>query len=232
MVSKSCHLAGYVGAAMALQLYSQKQNNQPLNLTTPYFNNRNQLLSQTLSALKLIKERPSIVILGYKGNAGRGATQLFNECNIPSTYWGRKETSEPSTVKNLNQFSMVINCIASQNTRTPFMTLNDLYRDNKLSILADITCDVSNATHRFPFYSNTTTFRAPCLRIGDKLNPVDVIAIDHLPNWLPLEASHALSTQMYCHLKTLMDAEHKKLPKPWNHAKNKFLETINKEYQP
>ena len=103
----------------------------------------------------------------------------------------------------------------------------DLYKEKKLSVLVDVTCDMGGPSHRFPFYQDSTTFSNTCLQVGPEKYPVHVIGIDHLTNWLPLEASHAVADPLFPLLKDLLDAEGNRLPPPWAATKNRFLEKIH-----
>jgi saccharopine dehydrogenase (NAD+, L-lysine-forming) len=226
-VAPAGYLSGYVGAAMGIQLYVQKKLQQPLLLSAPYFIDKKQLLSHTVKLLTKVKKPPSALVIGCKGSSGRGAAELLKELNISPTLWGREETGSPTTLSKLNQFEIVLNCIYSNQAGIPFLTKKDLYREKKLSILVDVTCDMGGISHRFPFYQDTTTFSDPCLKAGPEESPVHVVGIDHLTNWLPLEASHTVAEPLFPLLKDLLGTDEEKLPAPWQATKNKFSEHIN-----
>ena len=217
------YLAGYVGAAMAIQFYIQKQLKQPLNVAVPYFSDQQQLISYTLNLLDKVNISLSLVILGYQGNAGAGAVEFCRTVNITPSCWNRTETSRSSVLSTLNQFEIIVNCIKSDKSGAPFLLESDLYSNNRLSILADVTCDVGLPTHRFPFYSTITTFENPCLTVGPQAAPLDVIAIDNVSAWLPVETSQRISEPLFLQLKALLDDEHV-LPYTWQKTKDIFLE--------
>ncbi len=220
------YLSGYIGAAMGIQLYAQKKLSQPLKLSKPYFSDKRQLLDHTMGVVSKVKKTPSVVVIGYKGNSGRGAVDFLKELTIAPTLWGREETSCPGTLATISQFEVIVHCIHSDNPGAPFLVESDLYKEKKLSILVDVTCDIGGISHRFPFYSKTTTFSNPCLKVGPAKDPVHVIGIDRLTNWLPLEANYALAAPLFPFLENLLDAEDRGLPPLWEITKNKFLEHI------
>jgi saccharopine dehydrogenase (NAD+, L-lysine-forming) len=65
----------------------------------------------------------------------------------------------------------------------------------RLSVVADVTCDVTSDRHLLPVYDRLTDWERPVLSVaGDP--PLDVVAIDNLPSLLPVEASTAFSEQL------------------------------------
>ena len=197
VMSGTSYFSGYIGAAVAIELYVNKVLNKSLHLNQLYYINQHELLNATKASLAHLSKTPNTVILGYKGNAGRGARQLLSDCGLNPLLWGREETGDPNLLVSLKRYEIILNCIYSEIGGEAFMLEDGLYQDKKLSILTDITCDVSSPAHRFPFYTKTTTLINPCLRVGPASAPVDVIAIDHLPTRLPMEASQALSNQLF-----------------------------------
>ncbi|MEI7601612.1 MAG: hypothetical protein WCJ41_20135 [Aestuariivirga sp.] len=222
-VAKIGWLSGYVGAAMAVQFYLQKHLGRPLKVGVPYFSDVHQLITHTIDLAQQAQKAPSLVIIGGRGNAGSGAAEFCQEVNMRASLWGRAETSSPDVAATLNQFEVLVNCIQAEEPGPPFLTEGDLYADKKLSILADVTCDVGSPAHRFPFYSRITTFDEPSLAVGPDHAAVDVIAIDHLTTWLPLEASRLIAEPLFVELRELLDAQDNVLPAPWLKTKDKFL---------
>ncbi len=226
VMGKNGQLSGYIGVAMALQFYVQKHSGLALKLTLPYFSEQGQLVAHTKQLLHETKIKPSIVILGYQGNTGSGAVKFCKSMDILPTLWGRAETNSSDLLSTLNQFEIIVNCIRSEQAGEPFLLEKDLYANKRLSILVDVTCDVDGPMHRFPFYSQITTFDHPCFTLGPKCAPVDVIAIDHLPNWLPIDASHLLGDSIFVHLQHLLNTTNDVLPTIWENTHIKFLEEI------
>ncbi|MDF1757563.1 MAG: hypothetical protein P1U74_04625 [Legionellaceae bacterium] len=226
IVSEISELTGYIGAAIAIQTYVQKKLQKTM-IVKPYYEDKEQMLQYTLNMLKNLEINPSIIILGHKGNTGRGAKKFFEDINMFINCWGREETSCVSKLSTLNQFEIIINCTKSSNKEKPFLVEKDLYADKKISILMDVTCDAGGETNKFPFYHRTTTFDEPFLRIGPNDKPVDIIAIDHLTNCLPLEASHALANPFFTYLKELLNSNQTDLPNAWLKTKNEFYRHIN-----
>ncbi len=70
-----------------------------------------------------------------------------------------------------------------------FVTAEDIAAaDRRLSVIADVSCDPESEYNPIPIYSQCTKFDSPTLSIIGGENPLDVVAIDHLPSMLPLEA--------------------------------------------
>ena len=100
-----------------------------------------------------------------------------------------------------------------------------MLQDNKkLSVIGDISCDPSSSFNPLPLYKDITTFDKPTHQILKGKNPVDLIAIDHLPSFLPRESSNDFSEQLFPFLLQLNDPE--KTNSVWSRAKETFLEHI------
>jgi saccharopine dehydrogenase (NAD+, L-lysine-forming) len=114
---------------------------------------------------------------------------------------------------------------------TPFVTDEDLERERRLQVLADVTCDVTSATNMLPVNQAITTWDEPVRRLhagdpagrsaeGAGSGPLDVIAIDNLPSLLPREASEAFSADLTPHLQALADPD--AVDGPWLAASATF----------
>lgn len=224
IVKELDRLSGYVGAAMALGFFFQKAAGGAPSLGRPYYPDRTSLLADIGAAARAVGRHPSVVVIGYRGNAGRGATQLCREASIDPVLWGRAETGAPGVLATLNRFEVVVHCIGTDQAGPPFLTADDLHVGSRVSVLADVTCDVGSPVHRYPFYSQITTFDDPVLVVGPAAAPVHVIAIDHLTTWLPYEASAAIAEPLVVQLQALLAGGPDRWPGPWRRTLDLFAE--------
>lgn len=102
---------------------------------------------------------------------------------------------------------ILVNCIYLSGPIAPFLTIEILRKPHALSVLVDVSCDVSNAHNPLPMVSRTTTFARPTFTLGPELSSsaVDVVAIDHLPTLLPLESSERFSRDLLPTMRELRD---------------------------
>ena len=109
----------------------------------------------------------------------------------------RKGGPFPELVRD---YDIVINCILlSSDVDAAFVTREMIQpaADRRLSVLVDVSCDPDAKNNPFPVYSDCTTFDDPVERGPEGL---DVIAIDHLPSLLPVEASVSFCESLLPHL--------------------------------
>lgn len=86
----------------------------------------------------------------------------------------------------------------------PFLIPADLDDPaRRLTVVSDVSCDVTSPCNMLPIYSSTTSWAEPVRRLREGPPPLDLIAIDNLPSLLPREASVAFSTDLLPHLKSL-----------------------------
>ncbi len=177
--------AGYVGMALAV-LHHQGSLPTPLRLTT-----RTEL-DDALRALPAGGECRALVI-GALGRCGRGARDALAVAGITATPWDVDETRGLDRTALLAH-DLLVNAVQTDRPLPPFVTPADLAApDRRLSVIADVTCDVTSDRHLLPVYDQVTDWDAPVRRVAGGPPPVDVIAIDNLPSLLPAEASTAFS---------------------------------------
>jgi len=94
-----------------------------------------------------------------------------------------------------------VNCIYLFSKIPPFITKEVLETpDRKLSVIVDVSCDATNPHNPVPVYTEVTSFLKPTTRIINGQNPIDVIAIDHLPSLVPAESSKEFDDTLIEHL--------------------------------
>ncbi|MFT4927708.1 MAG: saccharopine dehydrogenase (NAD+, L-lysine-forming) [Phenylobacterium sp.] len=209
--------AGFAGAALGLQGWAHQQHNQsqklgqklgqlpPLSDVNAYAD-KQALFADIKTSLAKLDYRPRLLVIGALGRSGSGAADFADEMGIEVVKWDLAETQKGGPFTEINQMDIMVNCVFVQQQLPPFITpkmLTDKAR--KLSMIVDVSCDPYSSFNPLPIYDRCTTFKSPCLSLIDGDNPLDLIAIDHLPSLLPKESSEDYSAQLLEHLKTLGD---------------------------
>ena len=206
--------AGYAGAALAV-LHHHGALPTPLRPTT-----RTEL-DAALRALPVGGECRALVI-GALGRCGRGARDAVAVAGIAATAWDIDETRVLDRPVLLAH-ELLINAVRTDRPLPPFLTPADLCApDRRLSVIADVTCDVTSDRHLLPVYDRVCDWAAPVRRLAGGPPPVDLIAIDNLPSLLPAEASTAFSAGLAPLLMRLDDAD-----SPWGGALRTFQEVAH-----
>jgi saccharopine dehydrogenase (NAD+, L-lysine forming) len=186
------------------------------------------------------------------GRSGKGAKKVFEMTGLDMknlTIYTRTETSNPEKIKELINYDIIINCIyLDQKLNTPFMTFESLEhskvkkiykkKERKLSVIVDVSCDVGSTNNPFPIYKENTNFKNPTVRVFEKDNlPLDIISIDHLPTFIPREASELFSKELTPHLITLGSFDIRRImnnnkqtnenQRVWERAKKLFLTRVD-----
>lgn len=184
--------AGYVGAALAMLHHSGR-------LTAPL----SALGRDELDAMLCASEIDArAVVIGAHGRSGHGARDALATAGASTTEWDLDETRRLDRAALLGH-DILVNAVLCTEPGTPFLTDADLRRtDRVLSVVSDVTCDVTSACHRLPVYDQVTEWAEPVRRLH--ADPVlDLIAIDNLPSLLPRESSTDFSRDLTPHLLTL-----------------------------
>lgn len=166
--------AGYAGAALAV-LRHRGGLTEPLTPTT----------RENLDKALITDGKPlRALVIGALGRCGRGAVDALTAAGAEVTGWDLEETKDLDVTALLDH-DILVNAVLATGPITPFLTTETLRRSRRLSVVADVTCDVGSPCHALPIYDETTTWREPVLR----LDGLDVIAIDNLPSLLPREST-------------------------------------------
>lgn len=104
-----------------------------------------------------------------------------------------QETAKGGPFSELLDVDIFVNCIYLSKPIPPFLTREMLDSDERaLSVVVDVSCDTTNPHNPIPIYTQNTTFEEPVLAVSTKSSqPLDVVAIDHLPTLLPRESSES-----------------------------------------
>ncbi|MDT0268500.1 saccharopine dehydrogenase [Streptomyces sp. DSM 44915] len=186
------YFAGYVGAALAV-LQQRGELTAPLTATTA---------ERLDAALRARQGGARALVIGALGRSGRGALRALAVAGVPATAWDQAETQQLDRPALLAH-DLLVNAVAPAAPGPPFLTAGDAERaDRALTVVADVTCDVTSDRNRLPVNDRVTDWARPARRLrGDP--PLDVIAVDNLPSLLPRESSTAFSAGLLPHLAAL-----------------------------
>jgi saccharopine dehydrogenase (NAD+, L-lysine-forming) len=115
---------------------------------------------------------------------------------VTATGWDIDETRHIDRSALLDH-DILVNTVLTTRPVGPFLTHRDLDDPSRrLSVICDVTCDVTSDCNVLPIYERVTSWTDPVLRLRRGDRPLDLIAIDNLPSLLPKEASMAFSTDL------------------------------------
>jgi saccharopine dehydrogenase (NAD+, L-lysine-forming) len=214
--------AGYVGAALGVLHLAGA-------LTTPLEPMAKHELDEALEqAGRDGADLLLALVTGARGRSGRGAQRALMTAGVPITRWDRQETRDLHKQVLLGH-DLLVNCVVTHTPTTPFVEQADLEHERRLSLLADVTCDISGPTNMLPVNAEITTWQEPVreLHPGSPEHgtaPLEVIAIDNLPSLLPREASEGFSADLVPLLLGLADED---VPSgPWAAAGHSFDQAV------
>ncbi|WP_329027242.1 saccharopine dehydrogenase [Streptomyces sp. NBC_00690] len=180
--------AGYAGASLAvLQHWGE--------LTVPLAPSSSEKLRRRLSVGRR-GGGVTAVVIGADGRSGRGACDALRTAGIQPTRWGSDDTRDLDR-DALLAHDILVNAVGCDRPVPPFLTKADLDDERRLSVIADVTCDVGSQLNALPVYDHVTDWDTPVERLREGPRPLDVIAIDNLPSLVPAEASRAFSADLW-----------------------------------
>lgn len=194
--------AGFAGAAVACQAWSAQQQQTSLTALSSSPSQK-QLVESVSTQLAQTIIKPKALVIGAKGRSGQGAVKFFQAAGVDVTEWDLAETQQGGPFADILNFDILINCVYVQHKIPPFITSDMLDKPRRLSVICDVSCDPYGDYNPLPIYQKCTNFATPCMRLRDGENPLDLIAIDHLPSLLPVESSEDYCNQLLPHLLTL-----------------------------
>lgn len=205
------HYAGVAGVALGIMLWIKLQQGDMGGLgKVESFPNLELLVENVQSSLKKSCKRcPKVMVMGANGRCGRGCVEFAKAVGIPNENilrWDIQETSlRAGPYDEILEHDIFVNCIYLSSPVSPFLTLKQIEKkkDKKLEVIVDVSCDPNNPNNPIPVYKSLTTFDKPTTTtlVGD----VKVIAIDHLPTFLPRESSDAFCHDLLDSLKKLTE---------------------------
>ncbi|MFT6434281.1 MAG: hypothetical protein ACJAVI_002329 [Candidatus Azotimanducaceae bacterium] len=197
--------AGFAGAATAVMTWcGQQRREKPPLVSLESYPHVDELIAYLKTSLEQFDDTPSMVVIGALGRSGSGAVALADQLGINVSKWDLAETASGGPFPELLQHSIFVNCILANKSCPRFITAKDLeIKDRSLSVISDVSCDPESEYNPIPIYHHCTTFADPVISVLDEDLPLDLVAIDHLPSLLPLEASQDYSHQLVQALLTL-----------------------------
>ncbi|MGI9350710.1 MAG: saccharopine dehydrogenase [Rhizobiaceae bacterium] len=191
--------AGFAGAAVGLKAWIAQKRGKPLGPVGVY-RGKDLLLTELSGELAEVAGydagHPSVIVIGAKGRVGTGASDLCEAMGLKVTKWDIDETAHGGPFPEILEHSMFVNCILANPVVPVFVSKESVSADRGLSVIADVSCDPNSSYNPIPIYDHSTTFADPVVRVTDKPNPLDVMAIDNLPSMLPVESSLDYAEQL------------------------------------
>ncbi|WP_228979347.1 saccharopine dehydrogenase [Streptomyces sp. DH12] len=192
--------AGYVGAALAVL---HRRGNLPAPLAPMDKAWLDAALAAGPAGPGGADGADRALVVGALGRSGRGACDALEAAGIAPTRWDVAETRDLDRGALLDH-DILVNAVLVTRPVPPFLRPEDLDDPRRrLSVVADVTCDVTSECSVLPVYDGTTDWQRPARALRGGERPVDVIAIDNLPSLLPVEASRAFSAELSPHLARL-----------------------------
>ncbi len=204
-----CKQSGKIGCYLALMAYYNKIENIKIlpEFNEEYYNN----------ILINLRVKPKILLIGY-GTVGKSCKDILDKFNLECTIWTTKNIIDKEMILDHDIF---INAISLSKISEPFLTLNDLSSNCKLSIICDISCDLGNPKNSLPIYNSFTTKFNPIIHIDNYPN-IQLIAINNLPSLEPKKSSDEFSTILKDYLPHL---------RYFQYTTNNYTSIMYKSYQ-
>ena len=225
--------AGYAGAALAVEAWAWQLTNPGKTMKgVKPFANQDLLLDDIRTKLaageKIAGRKPQVLVIGALGRCGGGAVDLCRAVGIPEDQilkWDMAETAKGGPFTEIVESDIFVNCIYLSEKIAPFVDKKSLASpDRKLSIVCDVSCDTTNPHNPVPIYDINTTFDKPLVSVDVEQEPaLNVISIDHLPSFMPREASEAFSEAL---LPSLLQLKDRKTARVWKQAEQLFDEKV------
>lgn len=199
--------AGFAGCALGIQAWAGQQTGQQPSLgPVGSYSDKEILIAQIKQALTKVARLPRVLVIGALGRSGSGAVNMAQELGLEVIRWDLEQTKVGGPFPQLLDVDILVNCVFVQQALPPFITKDMLNGTNRrLSMVVDVSCDPYSSFNPLPIYDRCTDFKSPTLSLIAGDNPLDLIAIDHLPSLLPKESSEDYSAQLLEHLRTLDD---------------------------
>jgi saccharopine dehydrogenase (NAD+, L-lysine-forming) len=195
--------AGFAGAAVALKCWAAQDAG---GICGPVARARSKgavLAELGLELAMAESDLPDVLIIGAAGRVGTGAADLCRALGLRVTAWDMAETAHGGPFPEVLRHAVFLNCILAQPGCPVFVPADTLMREDRaLCVIGDIACDPTSDFSPVKVYDRVTDWQSPALRVQEN-PPLDVMAIDNLPSFLPVEASRDFAAQLLPHLLAL-----------------------------
>ncbi|KAI5833735.1 Formate/glycerate dehydrogenase catalytic domain-like protein [Schizophyllum commune Tattone D] len=228
--------AGFAGAAAGALALAANKKGQQLGLLTPY-PNEDAMVKAVRAALPGGSGKGvRALVIGALGRCGRGAVDLFRKIGLEENdivKWDMAETAKGGPFQEILDVDIFVNCIYLSSSIPPFLTqefIQKAGKNRRLSVVVDVSCDITNPHNPIPIYNINTTFSHPTVPVetGAGNPPLSVISIDHLPTLLPREASEQFSHDL---LPSLLEFPNRDKARVWTDAEKLFREKLSAAVQ-
>lgn len=216
-------MAGKAGALISVMIWLQKHLEKKNHYIIPSFHHNSAMLIENLQTA--LPSTIKALIIGGNGRTGTGVQEILKKIGITFTVWGRNDTKNIDHTQLLNEYDILFNCIYLDGKTKPFLKKEHLQVNSRLSVICDISCDPNNDFNPLPIYTHVTTYDNPVVRAKNGNGYIDIIAIDNLPSFLPLESSIAFSNQLIQPLELLLSGHHDHFI--WKRAENAYFNAVN-----
>ncbi len=203
--------AGFAGAAVAAKAWcGQQVGSNPVVPVLHDYPSRDVLVDEVRNEVsRAVSNGGSaarVMVIGARGRSGSGAVDFSRAVGLEVTEWDMEETQMGGPFTEILDHEIFVNCVLVSSDLPPFIT-NALIdgQERRLTVVSDVSCDPLSDYNPVPLYKTCTSFETPALRLREGSPPLDLVAIDHLPSMLPLEASEDFSQQL---LPTLLELHH------------------------
>jgi len=179
--------AGFIGTVISLkQFYYKSINKELINLVQL---DDYQILIDELKNYEDNYKNIEIGIIGINGRCGQGCKYLLDILNIKYIGYSRNDVLD-----SLVNHEIIINCIKlEKDTEFTIITDKNLGDFKKLSIINDVSCDITAVNNPIKLDYQLTTFKNPIYKYNKQL---DIICIDNLPSLLPINSSTEFSNKL------------------------------------
>jgi len=157
------------------------------------------------SILQKMVVKPKVLLIGY-GTAGKRSKEIIEQFGIECTIWNSQSVIDRQAILDHDILIHAIRLPDDHSiTIPPFLTLDNLSTDHRLSVICDISCDFGNPRNTLPIYQGFTTKTNPIVRIPGN---IDLIAINNLPSMEPDVSSNQFSSILSNYLPELRYMNH------------------------
>lgn len=235
------YYAGFAGAAVGLDVWCHQQlgglKMEPSTFPAiEPFKNEEALIAHIKGKIESVQNKlgnknfPKVHVMGALGRCGAGSVDFALRAGIPDDHvirWDMAETAKGGPFPEILENDIFVNCIYLSKPIPPFITSELIaQKGGKMTVLVDVSCDITNPHNPLPIYSTSTTFKNPVVRIpknDGKEGFVDVVAIDHLPTLLPRESSDRFSNDLFPTFLELKDYQNARV---WQEAYALFVKKV------
>ncbi len=190
--------AGFAGAALAVKIWAGQRTNPQATLgPVGDYGSKDALIGELAQELSGLAGKPNLLVVGALGRCGKGASDLAADLGLTVTAWDMAETATGGPFPEILSHDIFVNAVLAAPGCPIFVPKSAIGDPARvLSVIADVSCDPTSAYNPIPIYDRATSFADPVIRVAPAPQILDVMAIDHLPSLLPVEASTDYSAQL------------------------------------